>query len=736
MVVVGEQVVAQESGEERREGSSNYETVSFFPTNGGVLQKEIASLIDGTEYAFQVQACNSVDCGSWSSSGYGTPIGPPNQVSVPTLKPGDGELTVIWTAPNNGGAAITGYGIRYGIAPNPPSWTGITPSGLSTQYTIAPIPGLTNGTTYKVQVRACNRPEGCGDWSMSAMGIPVAPKLAAPTDLVITPLSMRRAELKWTGDPDAHTYMVFVKDPASRVGSTRWIQVSDSSLSVEIHIIELDKVQPYVDPILGFANKDSFDLRVDARHATDSTRNSEVSDEITIVDNPLLLAGGKAMASGSSQAKLEWTPDANASNYEIRYRPLGVGDGNSDVPHHTSLGWSEGLLWPYYGEAQTVDQDTPGNKTVRGLTEVDIYAFQVKYEKDGKDVFSARDAYVWPSSDFPGEGDRVATYPFFGHHEGREFKYVICDSTFKDQQAKWLQVIQAAFSEWAKATDEWVEVIHDGSASCNTAPVYAPLTESFIIQDDDQNDIRMFDLTRAVGASGIDRAYKFPEMRSDAFKFCVTQGDACVTSWHGYSGLPYQNPETRQLFANLIRKGANLTISRAETAQLHELVTEARRNGQRASKFLQGVDVSFNQERFKTSNPVNVPNTAQFNTCLPDLSSNSTDPDDQYKAYTVAVHEAGHALELSYFDYDPITVSWLEGFLYKLIGLKLDFEQPCEAAHTTIPDSVMSYDINAKDEMNPLIRHPDVQSDFAEPDCSPHPFDVMAIYALYQNAPK
>ena len=33
--------------------------------------------------------------------------------------------------------------------------------------------------------------------------------------------------------------------------------------------------------------------------------------------------------------------------------------------------------------------------------------------------------------------------------------------------------------------------------------------------------------------------------------------------------------------------------------------------------------------------------------------------------------------------------------------------------------------------------HPGVAStSFSEPDCSPHPFDVMAIYALYQRVPR
>ena len=48
------------------------------------------------------------------------------------------------------------------------------------------------------------------------------------------------------------------------------------------------------------------------------------------------------------------------------------------------------------------------------------------------------------------------------------------------------------------------------------------------------------------------------------------------------------------------------------------------------------------------------------------------------------------------------------------------------AGQPTIPDAVMNYD-NLED-----IRHP-VGSDFFEPDCSPHPFDVMAIFSLYQR---
>ena len=64
------------------------------------------------------------------------------------------------------------------------------------------------------------------------------------------------------------------------------------------------------------------------------------------------------------------------------------------------------------------------------------------------------------------------------------------------------------------------------------------------------------------------------------------------------------------------------------------------------------------------------------------------------------VHESGHALGLSNFSWrNPIGTS---------------------VAHPSIPDSVMNYDSEVPQISN-------------EPDCSPHPFDIMAIEALYQT---
>ena len=61
------------------------------------------------------------------------------------------------------------------------------------------------------------------------------------------------------------------------------------------------------------------------------------------------------------------------------------------------------------------------------------------------------------------------------------------------------------------------------------------------------------------------------------------------------------------------------------------------------------------------------------------------------------------------------------------------FSQPYEVGHPTIPDSVMNYDSKVPNWAGWV---PLQASVLDEPDCSPHPFDVIAAYALYQNVPR
>ena len=71
------------------------------------------------------------------------------------------------------------------------------------------------------------------------------------------------------------------------------------------------------------------------------------------------------------------------------------------------------------------------------------------------------------------------------------------------------------------------------------------------------------------------------------------------------------------------------------------------------------------------------------------------------------------------------------GSTSEIVTLSTPFNDPFEsdiyeASHSTIADSAMNYD----DEITGPLGWKGY-----EPDCSPHPFDVMAVYALYQNLP-
>lgn len=68
--------------------------------------------------------------------------------------PGNTEVALAWTAPANGGSAITDYVVEYRTTAGPGSWT-VFSEGTSTTAA-ATVTGLTNGTGYDFRVSAVN----------------------------------------------------------------------------------------------------------------------------------------------------------------------------------------------------------------------------------------------------------------------------------------------------------------------------------------------------------------------------------------------------------------------------------------------------------------------------------------------------------------------------------------------------------------------------------------------------
>ena len=133
------------------------------------LSATIAGLAENTEYEVQVRATNAEGMGDWSdppvsgrtnASSTSAP-GAPGDLRT---TPGDGRVTLAWTAPgSDGGAAILKYQYRTqrtGTTAWTPAWTdvpdGSDPGSSAADETTFTVSGLINGTEYVFQLRAVN----------------------------------------------------------------------------------------------------------------------------------------------------------------------------------------------------------------------------------------------------------------------------------------------------------------------------------------------------------------------------------------------------------------------------------------------------------------------------------------------------------------------------------------------------------------------------------------------------
>ncbi|MXZ27171.1 MAG: hypothetical protein F4Y72_02575, partial [Gammaproteobacteria bacterium] len=135
--------------------------------SGTTTTKRIESLTPDTAYEVRVRASNSEGAGDWSPAATRrTEVAAeaPDAPSAPTLTAGETWLDVSWTAPDDNGAAITGYDVHYRETGG--NWASANHTGTGTTKRIT---GLTADTAYEVRVRASNA-EGTGDWSPSASG--------------------------------------------------------------------------------------------------------------------------------------------------------------------------------------------------------------------------------------------------------------------------------------------------------------------------------------------------------------------------------------------------------------------------------------------------------------------------------------------------------------------------------------------------------------------------------------
>lgn len=141
------------------DGGSSWSTFSDTVTTTASVT--VTGLSNGTAYVFRVAAVNIAGTGANSAASAAViPYTIPNAPTGLSVSGSGNSKTVSWTAPFNGGAAISYYQLYYATnSAFTENLSSVSPSGTSTT-----VSGLRNGRTYWFMVRARNA-AGWSAWS-------------------------------------------------------------------------------------------------------------------------------------------------------------------------------------------------------------------------------------------------------------------------------------------------------------------------------------------------------------------------------------------------------------------------------------------------------------------------------------------------------------------------------------------------------------------------------------------
>ncbi|MEK6371190.1 MAG: fibronectin type III domain-containing protein, partial [Acidobacteriota bacterium] len=183
-----------------------------------------ASLGAGTPYRWNVAACNSTGCSSYTTVLYfQTPVTAslPSAPQNLSASPGNGQVGLGWNAPaSNGGASITSYRVFRGT--NSSNTLIVTSGGCASLGAVLGCTdtGLTNGQSYYYIVSAVNS-AGQGPPSNGATATPTAPVTVPATPLNPSPGSTSSpgpmqgstsVALSWSASNTATYYSLGVRD--------------------------------------------------------------------------------------------------------------------------------------------------------------------------------------------------------------------------------------------------------------------------------------------------------------------------------------------------------------------------------------------------------------------------------------------------------------------------------------------------------------------------------------------
>ena len=320
---------------------------------GTTASQTISPLANNTDYRVRVRAKNSNGNSDWVF-GAGTPAAPTAGVpAAPTglrVSPGIRALNLSWTAPSG---ALTGYDLHYTSSTTVSNTAAASGSDASAAWVAASVPvatrtaqslsGLTNGTRYRVRLRARNT-DGAGAYAFGAGTPNLFLKWESATIV-----------LRETSDPTAVESLRLAGTEVSRsisgtvtyaVGATNGASLSDdlatgyaTTFSAQANRIP---TLTLATPVFDTVNEEHETFTVTIDPGTGYTVGTPATVTVTITDQDPPAAPSLSLTAGVGAGKLaaSWTkPAGPVTGYQWRYREASAASRTATVTGDPSTGW-------------------------------------------------------------------------------------------------------------------------------------------------------------------------------------------------------------------------------------------------------------------------------------------------------------------------------------------------------------------------------------------------------------
>ena len=493
-----------------------------------------------------------------------------------------------------------------------------------------------------------------------------------PTVSVI-PILKRKALLSWYFRLNS-TYHVQIRKfvPRTKTPEPDWqtiISAGSTETSIELGLDGIAR--------LGLDDhKQGFVIRVTA------DGNTSDATSVILVDTPILKARGGSYGTGNTDGHvtLDWievkdvlgSEEHGGGTYSFRVRRL---SDPTSGPSHTNEDWTPSIVFKEKVNAED------GSKRIEDLIPREVYAIQLIYdvtlptETTPITIYAARDVYVWPSNRPVTDGNRVASFPLSARLKDAQgnvtktFPYHICKDTFS----------------FTGRAGDWERLIYHAMGQWQLA------TDNLITINHVDSPCANYDDVFTEVTTGIIASGHTADI--DVIRSLVTG-----LSYYG-SFTEDDKAKNEIILVDTGRLLANSDILTAATFPdlakdigIRTCVFGTAFGCRIPNKDSPGSDILLNYGKF-TTDTLAIPGVdssvtvlqlpkrgdAPFNKC-----ANNSD-----KAYLTVVHEGGHAVGIG--------------------GANVGGPHPSSG----LVDSI----VNPRDMAG----------------CTPNPFDIMAIYALYQT---